>query len=269
MENDVRFEGNRYYERGGERNRITTDDGFLERERTREILARFLPDAPATVLDIGGGPGIHARWLAERGHSVHLVDIVPRHIDEALADHGAFLSSASVGDARHLHFDDALASAALLLGPLYHLTSRADRILALQEAHRVLLPGGVLFAVGISRFASLFDGLAFGLFDDPEFASIVEVDLETGQHRNPSQHPAYFTSAYFHTVDELRGEVREAGFDVIHTLGVEGPAYWVGSGGPQSPATRARALDLARRLEGEPSLWSLSPHTMVVAHKAS
>jgi hypothetical protein len=40
--------------------------GVLERVRTQELLARFLPPPPARVLDVGGGTGVHAEWLATR-----------------------------------------------------------------------------------------------------------------------------------------------------------------------------------------------------------
>ena len=80
--------------------------------------------------------------------------------------------SATLGDARKLAFPDRSADAVLLLGPLYHLTERADRLAALREARRVLRPGGVVFAAAISRFASLLDGLARDLLDDPDFRPI-------------------------------------------------------------------------------------------------
>ena len=54
------------------------------------------------------------------------------------------------------------ADAVLMLGPLYHLTDRTDRILAWREAARALRTGGVVVAATISRFASLFDGFVKG-----------------------------------------------------------------------------------------------------------
>jgi hypothetical protein len=41
--------------------------GRLEEVRTRDLLERRLSPAPAAVLDVGGGPGAHALWLAQRG----------------------------------------------------------------------------------------------------------------------------------------------------------------------------------------------------------
>jgi hypothetical protein len=49
--------------------------------------------------------------------------------------------------------------AVLLLGPLYHLVSRAERTAAIGEAARILRPGGPLFAAAISRWATRIDGI--------------------------------------------------------------------------------------------------------------
>ena len=56
--------------------------------------------------------------------------------------------SADVADARSVSEPDDSADAAILLGPLYHLTEQSERMEALREARRILKPGGVLAAVG-------------------------------------------------------------------------------------------------------------------------
>src|SRR5664280_119254 len=62
------------YEAGDEDVRMVTASNRVEWERTLELLERWLPPAPARVLDIGGGPGRYAAWLAERGYTVQLLD---------------------------------------------------------------------------------------------------------------------------------------------------------------------------------------------------
>ena len=69
-----------YYEQGREDARLRSGIGRLEFLRTQDILRRLLPAAPARILDIGGGSGIHAAWLAEDGHQVELLDPVPLHV---------------------------------------------------------------------------------------------------------------------------------------------------------------------------------------------
>src|SRR5262245_36516718 len=175
-----------HYASGYEKERLDIGSGKLERARTHELLNRLLPTAPATILDVGGGPGGYACELATRGYSVHLIDITPMHVELAKkaseSQPQSPLASAEIGDARALTHSTGIADAVLLFGPLYHLTVREDRLQALREAHRVLKPGGICLAVGISRFASTMDGLRRGLLKDPQFAEIAKQDLKNGQH---------------------------------------------------------------------------------------
>jgi ubiquinone/menaquinone biosynthesis C-methylase UbiE len=262
-----------HYDLGVERPRLFSGPGQLEFARTREVIARHFPPPPAVVLDVGGGPGTYACWLARAGFSVHLVDAVPLHVTQAEAASARQrdypLASATVGDARQLSHPDACADAVLLLGPLYHLTNRSDRVRAWRECARVLRPGGVVLAAAISRFASTLDGLRGGLFDDPVFAALAEQDLRDGQHRNDSGDPRYFTTAYFHRPEELADEASEAGLRHEATLGVEGPGWllqdfdaWWSDAGRQK-----RLLDVARALESEPAMLGVSAHLLVVARK--
>jgi SAM-dependent methyltransferase len=251
--------------------RITRGLGQLELLRTREIVRRHLPPAPSRVLDVGGGTGVHAAWLASDGYDVHLIDRVPRHVDQArrLAL-GRGRVTAAVGDARDLPAARANFDAVLLFGPLYHLTERADRGRALREAARVVRPGGVVFVAAVSRFASLFDGLAREFLFDPEFRPIVERDLREGQHRNPHHRPHWFTTAFFHHPGELRAEVADAGLEALELVGVEGLAGFLPRLDRRWENARDRELILwsARVVEAEPSLLGLSAHLLVVARPA-
>lgn len=247
--------------------------GRLEYLRTRELLARHLPPAAATILDVGGAAGAYALPLAEEGYSVYLVDPVPLHVEQAtaasVAQPRAPLAGVELGDARSLSQEDESVDAVLLLGPLYHLTLRNDRIQALHEAWRVVRPGGVVVAAAISRFASTIDGLIRGFLLDPEFEAIVERDVREGQHRNPTERPEWFSTAYFHLPEELRGEVKEAGFVVEGLFGIEGPAWAVPDLDTWLEDSRQRAKLLAAigRVESEPSLVGASAHLLVVGRR--
>ena len=60
----------------------------------------------------------------------------------------------------------------LLLGPLYHLPDRADRMTALREARRVLRPGGVLAVAAVSRMAVPLDWFRTGQFAEPQARTV-------------------------------------------------------------------------------------------------
>jgi SAM-dependent methyltransferase len=255
-----------------EAERLTSGAGRLELARTKEIIRRHLPRGPLEIVDVGGGAGVHAAWLAEDGHTVHVVDPMARHVEAArrLAD-GRRRVTAEVGDARRLAADNDSVDAVLLLGPLYHLTDRADRVQALHEAARVVRPGGFVFAAAISRFASLLDGLAREFIFDPRFRAIVEQDLRDGQHRNPSRVEHWFTTAHFHHPDELPGEAMAAGLDVVEVVGVEGVAGWFGGilDRWDDAAHREALLFAARSIESEPSLLGASTHLLMVTKRPS
>jgi ubiquinone/menaquinone biosynthesis C-methylase UbiE len=262
-----------YDEVAEEEARLGKHSGQLEFYRTKEIISRHLPKKRSVILDIGGGPGRYACWLARLRHRVHLVDPVPLHIEQAKAASDSQprkpLASATVGDARKLKFADNSADVVLFLGPLYHLVRRGDRVKSLSEAYRTLRPGGLLFAAAISRFASAFDGLFRGFVKDARFFRIVQRDLKGGQHRNPTNNPRYFTTAFFHHPNELRREIQDAGFASPQLYGLEGPGwllanferYW------SDRKLRARLLTIVRSLEAEPTLAGQSAHILAVARK--
>jgi len=263
-----------HYASGYEAQRLQSGSSQIELARTLELVMRYIPQPAAVIFDVGGGPGVYAYWLAKQGYEVHLIDVNPLHVELARqasrSQPGAPLASIEVGDARNLMRSDTSVDVVLMFGPLYHLTERVDRLTALQEAHRVLRSGGILLAVGISRFTSALDGMRQGFFDDPVFTQVVEQDLLDGQHRNPTNNPTYFTTTFFHHPEELRTEVEESGFQYEKTLPVEGP-LWLSDYVVENfsdEKQRDKFLKLARLLEGEQSLLGVSAHLLVVARKA-
>jgi 2-polyprenyl-3-methyl-5-hydroxy-6-metoxy-1,4-benzoquinol methylase len=70
-----------YTELFDEDSRLENRIGPFEYERTTEIIARYLDRPSQVVVDVGGGTGVYALWLAEQGHEVHFMDLVPRHVD--------------------------------------------------------------------------------------------------------------------------------------------------------------------------------------------
>jgi SAM-dependent methyltransferase len=252
----------RYYEDGREANRLEDDtrSGLLERERTKELLLRTLPPAPARILDVGGGPGVYAQWLADLGYEVHLIDPIPLHVEQASADRRV---TAEIGDARHLDVADATFDVVLVLGPLYHLIDRAERLDALREAFRVLRPGGHLYAAAIARGAALLDLLIrHDRLDDAALLEVVAEGIRSGVHRGANV--GAFTTAFFHLPSQLRSEVEEAGFDAVEILGIEGPGFLVSDQAERlaDPVRRTTLLTAARLVEDQPEMLGVLGHLL-------
>jgi ubiquinone/menaquinone biosynthesis C-methylase UbiE len=235
-----RYYGSRYVE--AERLTTRSAAGQVEAARIRALVeARIAP--ASRVLDVGGGTGAHAAWLAAAGHDVTLIDPVPEHVAAASAV-GTF--GAQEGDARALAFPDASADVVLLLGPLYHLRDRADRLQALAEAHRVLRPGGQVLAAGISRSIAALDLVLAADFTDLPGAALIRL-LETGESLDDA---------------ELRDELTTAGFTEVDVTGIEGPGSLALELVRTEAEVVAAAALLAERAQGHPVSADLSGHLL-------
>lgn len=248
-----------YGELFDENARLTTRSaqGPLEFQRTQEIIREHA--APCRVLDIGGGAGVHARALKDAGYQVTLIDPVQRHVDAALE---AGLD-ARTGDARDLPFGNAGFDAALLLGPLYHLRSSADRRQAWQEAVRVLRPGGVLFAAALSRYVA-FGSLSLARATSPrmpeDWAALITDGIPSPSLRFPAGH--------YHSAEELHDEAETAGLVVRDVVGLEGPAgLLLEVVDDIDEEVRNAALTIARAASAVPGIRDQSAHLMVIAHR--
>jgi SAM-dependent methyltransferase len=248
-----------------EEDRLTRREGQLELVRTQELLERFLPEPPARILDVGGGTGVYATWLAECGYEVQLIDVVPAHVAAAAAV-GTF--AARVGDARALSEPDASCDVVLFLGPLYHLRAARDRGVALREALRVLRPGGLFVGAFICRAAPALDGFVKSwIWDDARLSNMLST-LTKG-YVEADRGVGFGKIAYFHRPGEALLELKAAGLDHVSLLGVEGPG-WIAPNFEEQ-WSRAEGRDLiirtARACEADPVLQILSPHLLAFANR--
>ena len=257
-----------HYDLGAEAGRLTAGPrGELEFERTKQIILRHLAPPPGTVADIGGGPGRYTRWLMDLGYQVVHRDLMPLHVAQVQRAHraGARIDSA-VADARNLDLADKCVDAVLLLGPLYHLDQRRDRLAALAEAKRIARPGAPVFAAAITRWAMRLDDVLRMRRDQqfPALGTMLQPLERTGAI--PPLYAGSFTG-YAHRPGQLRAELRAAGLRVTDLVCVEGPAFLLHDLGARlaDPEGRRVVMDTARALERVPELLGVGPHLLATA----
>ena len=256
-----------YYERDKERDRLATGVGRLEFLRTVAVVNRTLPPPPATIADIGGGPGRYTDWLVESGYEVIHRDLVPSHVEHVRRRHGDAVD-AKVADARRLDLADNSVDVFLLMGPLYHLAEPDDRVLALSEARRILRPGGVVHAAAISRWAARLHGV---LVDSVHESHPVILELIDEMERTGWMAPVAEGgfNGFAHRPDQLRDEVSAAGLQLRSLVTLEGGATALPDIDERldDPAKRSLLLDTLAAMEAVPELLGLGPHLLATATK--
>ncbi len=235
---------------------------------SRGALAQYLPPPPARVLDCGGGPGRYAIELAQQGYEVALFDPSPVNLAlarEHAAQAGVTLAAFEQGTATDLsRFADDSFDAVLLMGPLYHLLTEAERRQAVAEARRVLKPGGPLFAAFIARYAAHSDAATKFLLEPVERPGLYERIEETGL-LPPGENEGF--AAYFARAEEAAALCWDAGLEVHALLNVEGIVAGKEHYGLNQLTGAAWAWweDLNWRLAAEPSLLAAAQHYLVVS----
>lgn len=271
------------YNAGIERDRLRTNIGLIEFERTKEILIERLPKPPAVIYDIGGAYGEYAWWLSSLGYEVHLFDLSETNIKMSaeLADEypNVTLKSATVCDARSVPRPDKSADAILLMGPLYSITEYTERIIAIKESRRLLKDKGLLFSAALTPYSILIPRIALyhidesskrRELDDPAVISAIERALEDGCYINPGKKIANgLGSSHLHTAKALREELAKGGFatDTVH--GVMGGA-WLAPNLDDLLAnaeTRTLLMKTVRMLDTHEEIIGLSGHLLAVSRK--
>ncbi len=215
-----------FYNNASEETRLDKGMGIFEFERIKSLVEKYIPSSSSKIIDIGGGTGKYSEWLAKKGHQVHLVEPVPKHIQIAQNRANKLKNKFSVhlGKAQSLDFQNNFADLIILHGPLYHLQKKEDRELAIKEAKRVLKNGGIILGFAINYTASTLVGLLNGLIHKKTFFEMCEVELTTGVHNPPDDFPWLLAEAYYHNPEQLKDEFINQELVHLNTYAVEGMA---------------------------------------------
>ncbi len=141
-----------YYGKYNEEKRLLRPYGRIEYRTTMKYIHDLIGGREKVrILDVGAGTGRYAVPLAEEGHDVTAVELVRYNLGilKQKAERAGLseVLQAHQGNALDLskypadHYDIVL-----LLGPLYHLFTKEEKVRVLKEAKRVLVPGGAIVA---------------------------------------------------------------------------------------------------------------------------
>lgn len=240
---------------------------YFEFEINKRYIDRYTRPGDR-VLDVGGGPGRYSLHMAQRGTQPTLVDLSPANIAFATqkAAEAGLSFPAIACDARDLSaVGDDLYDAVLLMGPLYHLLTEADRVRAVQQCLARLKPDGVF----IASFISTIGGMIYAAREVPES---IDWDHEDGFYEKVIAGDdfagAAFTQTFFIDPSHVDPFMAQFPLAKLHLLGSEGiTAPFHGQMATQPPEVRAKWLALSLALCERESFYSYAEHLLYIGRK--
>lgn len=200
------------YRRSDENSRLNRSKAArVEFLTTVRYMERYLKPG-MKILDIGAGAGEYSLYFSRRGYAVSALELTDSNME-------AFRKKLTAEDTVDLvqgnaldlsRYEDDYFDIVLLLGPLYHLHSEADKLRCIAEAKRVCKPGGKLFFAFISN-----DMVILTMFHEhPDYFINGDYNKETFRCDD--------FPFVFHTVNACRELLRQGGVTVLHEVASDG-----------------------------------------------
>ncbi|MDX8291001.1 class I SAM-dependent methyltransferase [Metabacillus indicus] len=254
--------------------------GRLEREPVEfqvnwHYIKKYLPST-GHILDNGAGPGKYSMALAADGYSVTLTDLTPKLVkiaeDKAKELHLAEQFEAfHVADARDLAMlKDEQFDSALMLGPMYHLQEKNDRVKAIRELNRVTKQDGLVFVAFMPRIRHILTSLLFpdNWRPNDNLDSITKFS-QTGcfDHADKGR----FTGAYYFEIADIKPFMETHGFETLELIGSnagtilskENWNYWNEKGEEEVQ----KLIELIKEKASDPSILGISSHLLYIGRK--
>jgi ubiquinone/menaquinone biosynthesis C-methylase UbiE len=200
-----------------------TEHAPIEFAVTTRYLNKIIPDG-AIVVDVGVGTGHYAELLARRDCTLYLIDLSQRLLETTYTRlkncnrDRQILGTYNISATSLEPLKTEVSDAVLLLGPLYHLCSLAERERAVAEAARILKPNGIIFAAGINRLAYFRE-----LFRSDSQQGLSRQEFHQQFLKDGNANPVHMPPlgyAHLTTSDEFL-QLFAASFEQITLIGVE------------------------------------------------
>ncbi|MBU3227636.1 class I SAM-dependent methyltransferase [Clostridium algidicarnis] len=210
-----------YYDENAklELERLNNPYSSIEFNSTMHLIDKYFPKT-GEIIDIGSGPGRYSLELLKKRYKVTLLELSEKELEIAkqnIEELGIKAEGYLCENALNLNIlESNKYDGVLLMGPMYHILDKEQRINVLKETLRILKKDGIaiisylnswgILKAGITEFSSTFRELenVYGYLDEQTF------------DENNS-----FTEAYFSTPVHALDEVRLGGFHIVSYAGVE------------------------------------------------
>ncbi|WP_291580324.1 class I SAM-dependent methyltransferase [Clostridium sp. UBA6640] len=213
-----------FYEGYDEDNRLKRDNARkIEFTVTTNILNEYI-ESDFNILELGAGTGAYSFYYAERGNSLLATDLTPKHVDiikeKAKLKGDEIKLSAEIANATDLsQYKTKSFDVVTCLGPMYHLTEESDRVKCIQEALRVLKPGGILAIAYINKHYVIHVIMAY---QRKSFGrTFVDNLLNTGINKEDDEN-SFLTIGFFTTPIEIENFISGFNVEIIDHAATDG-----------------------------------------------
>ena len=195
----------KFYETYDEEGRVLTKHGRVEDLTTMRYIEKCLSGIPRpSIIEIGAGTGRYSVTLAKEGYSITAVELVQKNIDMMSSKldgtEDICIMQKNALDLSSIH--DESFDLTMLLGPMYHLYTKEDRLKALSEAVRITKPGGYILVAYCMNEAVIVQYL-FGFADPQKPEDLYQFDKVTEDWRCKSTEKEIFSMVWTEDIAEL------------------------------------------------------------------
>ncbi|HHT15901.1 MAG TPA: class I SAM-dependent methyltransferase [Clostridiales bacterium] len=207
-----------YYNNYDEEGRLLSRHGQVEYLTTMKYIRECLADvSDPMILEVGAGTGRYSVTLAKQGLQVTAVELIKHNLEILRSKlDGTEPITAIQGNALDLScFADNLFDLTMLLGPMYHLYTKEDKLRALSEAVRVTKKGGHILVAYCMNEPTIIS-YVFGL---SKLHEVMDLNMLTPDWRCISEPKDLFAMVRTEDIAALDAEVPVKRIKLIATDG--------------------------------------------------
>ncbi len=207
-----------YYNKFNEDKRLNTRHGTIEFMTTMKYIHKYLKENDK-IIEIGAGTGKYSGTLSNEGYDVTAVELVKHNLRVLEKNYPGV--NTILGNAINLNkIMDSLYDITLLLGPMYHLITKEEKIKALEEARRITKKNGIIMvAYCMNDYAVLIHGFR----DNNIKTAINNNDIDEYFHVSPKKTDLYSRV----TIDDINELNRVVNLKRVKIISPDGPSNYM------------------------------------------
>ena len=207
-----------YYNKFNEEKRLNTRHGKIEYITTMKYIKKYL-EPNDKIIEIGAGTGKYSISLSNEGYDVTAVELVKHNIKEI--EKKSKKVKTILGNAINLKkIKDNTYDMTLLLGPMYHLITKEEKIKALEEAKRITKKNGIIIvAYCMNDYAVIIHGFR----DNFIKKAIKNKEINSNFHLTPKNTDLYSRV----TIDDINELNKLVNIKRIKIISPDGPSNYI------------------------------------------